>query len=130
VLFRSERGQWQRRILDFARADTVTKGLAQRLADEVLLKQLIASTALPLFELAFEREGDAVCQSPTVVKIALDLGEDGSVFKPAMDKCWKQLVGPMTEAAKKSETRTAKLHLCAAMASHADDAAVKAACAE
>ncbi|MFZ5446709.1 MAG: hypothetical protein ACOZQL_42370 [Myxococcota bacterium] len=125
-----DRGAWQRRVLEFARADAVMKGLAQRMASEVLLKQLIASTAAPLYELAFTREGDAVCDSPTVKDIALEYGSDGSPWKVALEKCWKQLAGPMTEAAKKSETRTGRLNLCAAMASHADDPQVKAVCAD
>lgn len=125
-----ERGQWPRRVLQFAKQDAVTPHLAQRLADEVLLKQLIASTAAPLYELAFERDGAAVCDSPTTVKIAIELAADGSEFEPALKQCWKQLAGPMTQAAAKAETHTAKLKLCAVMAPHAEEPAVKAACAE
>ena len=124
-----ERGAWQRRILEFAKKDAVTPHLAQRLADEVLLKQLIASTAYTLAELAFERDGAAACEWPTAIKMTLELAADGDPFKPALEKCWRQLAGPMTEAVGKAETRTAKLKLCAAMATHANEPAVKAACA-
>jgi len=125
-----ERGAWIRRVNEFAKKDAVTPHLAQRLADEVLLKHLIASTATSLFELAFERDGAAVCESATVIKMTVDLATDGNAFKPALDTCWKQLVGPLTQAASSSETRTAKLHLCEVMAAHAAEAPVKAACAE
>lgn len=103
-----ERGAWQRRVYAFAKRDAVTPRLAQRLADEVLLKQLVASTAGPLFELAFERDGAAVCDSPTAIKVTVELAADGTAFKPALDACWKQLKGPLTQAAAKAETRTAK----------------------
>lgn len=53
-----------------------------------------------------------------------------NTYTARLEKCWKQLAGPMTEAAKKSETRTGRLNLCAAMASHADDPQVKAVCAD
>jgi hypothetical protein len=125
-----ERGQWPRRILEFAKKDAVTPHLAQRLAEEVLLKQLILSTAAPLYELAFEREGVALCDSANVVKMTVELAADGGVFKPALEQCWKQLAGPMVEAVKKAETNTAKLKLCGVMAPHAEEPAVKAACAE
>ncbi|MCC6335892.1 MAG: hypothetical protein IT380_18115 [Myxococcales bacterium] len=125
-----ERGSFPRRVLEFAKKDAVTPQLAQRLADEVLLKQLIASTASSLAELAFERDGAAACGWPTAIKMTVELAGDGSTFKPALEKCWKQLVGPMTDAAAKSETRTAKLKLCAVMSDHAAEPAVKSACAE
>jgi hypothetical protein len=125
-----ERGQWPRRVLEFAKKDAVTPHLAQRLAEDVLLKQLIASTAAPLYELAFERDGVAMCDSATVTKMTLEMAADGDPFKPALEKCWKQLVGPLTSAATKAETHTAKLKLCGVMAPHAEEPAVKAACAE
>lgn len=121
---------WVRRVTDFAKKDAVTPHLAQRMAEQVLLKQLILSTAAGLYELAFEREGVAVCDDANVIKMTVELGADGSAWKPALERCWKQLAGPMTEAAAKSETRTAKLHLCEVMAAHAAEPAVKAACAE
>ncbi|MEW5741410.1 MAG: hypothetical protein AB1938_20990 [Myxococcota bacterium] len=80
-----ERGHWPRRVYEFAKKDAVTPHLAQRLADEVLLKQLIASTAYHLAELAFEREGAAACEWPTAIKMTLELAADGSSFKPAME---------------------------------------------
>ncbi len=127
---RGERSAWAHRILEFAKSDAVTPHLAQRLADEVLLKQLIASTAVPLFELALERDGEAACTSASLQKAALEVAADGSVFTTAMAKCWKELAGPMTDAAKKAPTYTEKLKLCAAMKPHAEEPAVKAACAE
>lgn len=121
---------WVRRVTEFAKKDAVTPHLAQRLAEQVLLKQLILSTASGLYALAFERDGVAVCDDANVLQMTVELGADGTAWKPALERCWKQLAGPMTEAAAKSETRTAKLHLCEVMAAHASEPAVKAACAE
>lgn len=125
-----ERGTWVHRVTAFAKQDAKTPHLAQRLAEEVVLKQLILSTAAGLYELAFERDGVALCDNANVIKMTVEMAADGSAWKPALDHCWKQLAGPMTEAAAKSETRTAKLHLCEVMAAHAAEPAVKAACAE
>jgi hypothetical protein len=122
--------EWVLRVLEFARTDAVTPHLAQRLAEEVVLKQLIPSTTLPFFELALERDGATVCDSPTLQKVVLEVASDGSDFTAATSRCWKQVEGELTAAAKKSETRTGKLKLCAAMAAHAESPAVKAACAE
>ncbi|MEW6433565.1 MAG: hypothetical protein AB1730_18820 [Myxococcota bacterium] len=125
-----ERGAWVDRVTEFAKKDAVTPHLAQRLAEEVVLKQLILPTAADLYALAFEREGAALCDNPNVIRMTVELGADGSSWKPALERCWKQLAGPMTEAAAKSQARTAKLNLCQVMAPHAAEAAVKAACAE
>lgn len=125
-----QRSAWVRRIVDFAREDATTKGLPLRLAEEVVLKQLVVSTTAELVELAFEREGDAICGHPLVTRLTVELGSDGAAFKPALERCWGQVSGPLVEAVKRAETRTAKLHLCAAMASRASEAAVKAVCAE
>lgn len=125
-----EHSAWVRRVTEFAKKDAVTPHLAQRLAEDVVLKQLILSTASGLYELAFERDGVAVCDNANVLKMTVELAGDGSAWKPALEHCWKQLAGPMTEAAAKSETRTAKLHLCEVMAAHAAEPAVKSACAE
>jgi hypothetical protein len=130
VAQRGERGTWPRRVLAFARVDARTRGLAQRLADEVLLKQLIPSTAAPLYELAFAREGAAVCDSPTVTAIALAWAAEGESFKPAFEHCWARVQGPLVEAVKAAETRTFKLNACKAMASRQAEAAVKTACAD
>jgi hypothetical protein len=125
-----DRRAWVRRVTEFAKKDAKTPHLAQRLAEEVILKQLALSAASELYELAFEREGVALCDDKNVITLTVEMAADGSAWKPALDRCWKQLAGPMTEAAAKSETRTAKLHLCKVMAAHAAEPAVKAACAE
>ncbi len=127
---RRDTRQWTERVVEFARRDAVTPGLAQRLADEVLLKQLVPSTAFGLFELALARDGAAACASPTLAKVVLDVGAYGGQFPAALDTCWAQLEGPLTAAAKSAETHTAKLKLCALMASRAGEASVKAACAD
>jgi hypothetical protein len=62
--------------------------------------------------------------------VAVEMAEDGEAFAPALEKCWKQLAGPLTERAAKAETRTAKLKLCEVMSAHAAEPAVKAACTE
>lgn len=119
---------WVQRVYEFAQRDAITPHLAQRLADDVIMKQLIPSTAKPLYELAIERDKAAVCDSPGLAKVALEWATDGADFKAATSLCWKQLEPSFLEALKKTDTRTAKLKLCAGMASHADSAAVKAAC--
>lgn len=128
-MLQSSRSQeWTALVLDFATHDAVTPHLAQRLAEEVVMKRLIPSTARPLYELALERDGAAVCEAPGLIKVAMELMSDGDTFPAASKACWKQLEGPLVEAVKASETRTAKLKLCAAMVDHRDVAAVKAAC--
>jgi hypothetical protein len=127
---RGERGAWPARVTEFARKDAVTPHLAQRLAQEVLLKQLIVSTATGLYELALARDGASACADATVTRLTVELATDGTAWSPALDACWTQLVGPLTEAAAKAETRTAKLNVCEVIAAHAAEPAVKRACAE
>jgi hypothetical protein len=121
---------WVRRVTDFAKQDAVTPHLAQRLATEVVLKDLVGSTAQGLMALALERDGAAACDSPAMLKVVLDLAADGAAFEEALATCWKQLEGPMTALPKSAESYTAKLKFCAAMKSRATEATVKAACAE
>lgn len=128
-LAQSNSDGWVRQVTEFAAADAVTPKLAQRLATEVVLKRLIPSAAVPLFNLGFERDGEAMCADDTIIKTAVELAASGTRWAAALDRCWKNLEGPMTEAVRTSDTRTAKLQLCEAMAPHASDAAVKAACA-
>jgi hypothetical protein len=120
---------WVARVLEFAQRDPITPHLAQRLAEEVVLKRLIASTAKPLYDLALERDHAAACDAPGLAQVALDWALDDADFKAATSLCWKQLEATLLDAVKKTETRTAKLKLCAALAAHADAPGVKAACA-
>jgi hypothetical protein len=130
VLQSSRSQEWTARVLEFARRDPVTPHLAQRLADEVVLKRLIPATARPLMELALSRDGAAACEAPALVKVALEVMGDGAPFPEATGPCWKQLEGPLVDAVKRSETRTGKLQLCAALAGQMNVAVVKTACAE
>jgi len=129
VSSQGERGAWPRRVYDFAKQDAVTPQLAQRLAD-MQLKKLIPSTARELYELALERDGAAVCSSPTLANITVGLATDSTPFKAAFDACWAQLRKPLLDAAAKSTEYGEKLHLCKVLQEREDAADIKAACAQ
>lgn len=116
---------WVRRMLEFAKADAKTPRLAQRLAEEVVVKRLIPSTALPFYELALERDGAAACSSAGLPASVLGSVEYGDSAKDVIKTCWKQLEAPLINAIKTAETRTLKLKICALMT---DPASSKALC--
>jgi hypothetical protein len=128
VLRGSETREWGVRVLDFAKADTTTPHLAQRLAEEVVMKQLIPSAAVPFFVLALERDGAAVCSAPSLPRVMVEAATYGDAPRVLTKACWEQLQPAYLEAIKQADTRTAKLKQCAAMSEQATQPAVKAAC--
>jgi hypothetical protein len=125
-----ERGAWQRRVYLFAKQDAVTPHLAQRLAQEVLLKRLIPSTAMGLYELALERDGEAVCSDPLVTTISVALAKETTAFTAAFDTCWPAVRKALLEAVPKTTDFGDRLHLCKVLEAKEQAEDVKAACAQ
>jgi hypothetical protein len=65
---------WLKKILEYAKEDTTTPEVAQKLAKEVVMQRLIPETAFRLFLLAVERDGKAACADtglhPIIVAVA------------------------------------------------------------
>ncbi|MCA2977038.1 MAG: hypothetical protein INH41_04725 [Myxococcaceae bacterium] len=115
---------WVPRLLKFAAADPQTRGLAQRLAKELVLERLVSSSAWPLYELAFEREGDAVCADPKLVEVVLD-AIDSEAWLDEMSalvtkRCAAQLKAPVAERLKKNESKSFRRGACKVLAGQAD----------
>jgi hypothetical protein len=129
VMQSSRSREWTARVLELAREDATTPHFAQRLADEVVLKQLTPATALPLYALALTRDGASLCVAPNLPKVVLGAIDWGEETKALIKTCWKQLEAPFIEAITKAETRTEKLKVCAAVAEQQEAAAaLKAVC--
>ncbi len=89
---------WIDRVIDFAKSDSTTPKLAERLAKDVVLNRLIPVTAFPLVKLASERSGKEVCADTALHPIFLDTLEDGSWaadVKALVGTCWTELKGPV-----------------------------------
>ncbi len=122
---------WVHRIQRFAEKDTTTPHLAQRLANEVVGKRLIAGTTIGLFELALARDGAKVCDEPMFVKGLVDAlveGASAETKQLATKTCWGSVKGPLLEVVKGSESRTVLLRLCPLYAGQPEADAIKAKC--
>lgn len=116
--------QWVPRVVTFVEKDTVTKGLAQRMAKDVVMGRLVASSSWPLWELAFQRDGDAVCAEPKLVDVALSLIEYKSYLddmkKLVTSRCAAQLKQPVAEKLKKNDSTPYRVAACQVLAGQAD----------
>lgn len=126
--------EWLPQVKSFVEKDAVTPGLAQRVAKEVVLGRLIPSTAFPLYQVAFSRDGDAVCDDAELPKVMLEVVEDGVWTEEAKavvaGRCFAQLRGPFSEALAKGDNRHLVKHACQLLAGRAELAEVlKTACA-
>lgn len=122
---------WLAEVRRFAEQDSVTPGLAQRLAKELVLPRLTASVAFPLYRLALARDGAKVCAEPDTGKVLLATIEDGSwaaEVKEAATTCWAQVKGPLLEGLKKGEPRGLVRYGCKLIADKAEAAEVKSQC--
>lgn len=89
---------WVDQVTAFARTDTMTPKLAERLAKEVVLGRLIPVTAFPLVKLANERSGKEVCADVALHPVFLETLEEGSWpadVKTLVSSCWSELKAPV-----------------------------------
>jgi hypothetical protein len=118
--------QWVPKVRAFVEKDTLTKGLAQTMAKDVVTTRLVASSAWPLYQLAFEREGDAVCADSKLVDVVLDVIDSESwldEMTPLVTKrCAAQLKSPAIEKLKKNESRGFRKGACQVLAGQPDAA--------
>lgn len=116
--------QWVPKVVEFVEKDTMTKGLAQRLAKEVVAERLVASSAWPLYDLAFKRDGDAVCADSKLVDVVIDVIDYQSwldVMKPLVNtRCAAQLKKPVAEKLKKNDSTSFRKGACQVLAGQAD----------
>lgn len=116
--------EWLTRVKAFVEKDTITPQLAQRVAKEVVLSRLIPAVAFPLYQLAFTRDGDAVCDDPKLPAVMLDVVERGSWPDESKDvvagRCFSQLKEPFREALAKGENRHLVKHACRLLAGRAE----------
>lgn len=108
--------KWVPQVKAFVEKDTVTKGLALRAAKDVVLQRLVASSAWPLFELAFTRDGDAVCADEKLPEVVIDL-IDARVWLDEMKvlvtkRCVKQLKAPVVAKLAKDDSGTFRKAAC------------------
>lgn len=118
--------KWVPQIKAFVEADTVTKGLAQKMARDVVLNRLVASSAWPLYAYAFEREGDAVCTDPKLPDVVFDIIDSEAwidEMKALVTKrCASQLKQPVIEKLKKNESKGFRKGACKVLEGQADAA--------
>jgi hypothetical protein len=116
--------QWVPQVKKFAEADPVTKGLAQRLAKDVILGRLVASSAWPLYELAFQRDGDAVCSDPKLADVVLDVIDYESWLEEmtglVTKRCAAQLKKPVAEKLKKNDSKSFRRGACKVLVGQSD----------
>jgi hypothetical protein len=116
--------QWVPKIVAFVEKDTTTKGLAQRMAKEVVTERLVASSAWPLYQLAFKRDGDAVCADSKLVDVVLDVIDYKSwldEMTPLVTKrCAAQLKKPVADKLKKDDSTSFRKAACQVLAGQAD----------
>lgn len=124
--------EWVPQVLAFAEADTATPGLAQRMARELVLKRLVASSSWPLYQLALRREGDAVCADVRLPDVVLDLIEARSFLEELQalvtGRCAAQLKGPVVERLRKGDSSSFRKGACAVLAGQRDLGDVLKAC--
>lgn len=115
---------WVPKVVAFVEKDALTKGLAQRFAKDVVAARLVASTAWPLYELAFKRDGDAVCADPKLVDVVIDVIDYQSwldAMKPLVTtRCPAQLKKPVAEKLKKNDSTSFRKAACQVLAGQAD----------
>ncbi len=106
---------WVPKVLEFVKADTVTPGLAQTYANEVVLSRLVASAGFPLFQLAFERNGDVVCKDPGLPKTVVEL-IDYDIYVPETQKlferCKTAFDAAVAAKVKEPEAKDFRKHAC------------------
>lgn len=116
--------QWVPKIVAFVEKDSTTKGLAQRFARDVVAARLVASSAWPLYALAFQRDGDAVCADPKLVDVVIELIDYKSWLdevKPLVTtRCAAQLKKPVAEKLKKNDSTSFRVAACQVLAGQAD----------
>lgn len=112
--------QWVPQVLEFVKADTTTKGLPLRMAKDLVLGRLVASSAWPLYQLAFEREGDAVCADEKLPAVVLDIvgyhSWQAEMKTLVTQRCAAQLKSTVFEKAIKGEDRGFQVGVCKMLA--------------
>jgi hypothetical protein len=107
--------QWVPKILDFVKVDTLTAGIVQKYANEAVIERLVASSAFPLFQLAFERDGDKVCQDKGLPKTIVDM-IDYDIWIPETQKlfarCGTAFDAAVSEKLKDATAKDFKRHAC------------------
>jgi hypothetical protein len=125
--------QWVPQVKKFAEVDPVTKGLAQRLAKDVILGRLVASSAWPLYELAFQRDGDAVCTDAKLVDVVIDVIDYESWLEEmtalVTKRCAAQLKAPVAEKLRKNDSKSFRKGACKVLAGQSDVADALKICA-
>lgn len=116
--------QWVPQVKRFVEADTLTKGLAQRFGKDVVAGRLVASSAWPLYQLAFQRDGDAVCSDAKLVDVVIDV-IDYEVWLDEMKtlvtgRCAAQLKAPVAAKLKKNDSKSFRKGACKVLAGQAD----------
>lgn len=116
--------QWVPKIVAYVEKDTLTKGVVQRFAKDVVAARLVASSAWPLYDLAFKRDGDAVCSDSKLVDVVIDVIDYQSwldVMKPLVTtRCAAQLKKPVAEKLKKNDSTSFRKGACQVLAGQAD----------
>lgn len=116
--------EWVPKVKAFVEKDTMTKGVAQRFAKDVVAARLVASSAWPLYEIAFQRDGDSVCTDPKLVDVVIDVIDYQSwldVMTPLVTKrCAAQLKTPVAEKLKKNDSTSFRKGACKVLAGQAD----------
>jgi hypothetical protein len=110
--------EWVPRIAAFVEKDALTPHLAQRLARDLVQKRLVARVAAPLYRLAFQRDGEAVCAEAGLAAFfldALEAGEWGEERRPLATRCAPQLKVALQAALAKGEDRHLLKGACAAL---------------
>lgn len=125
--------EWVPKVKAFVEADAVTKGLAQRFGKDVIAGRLVASSAWPLYKLAFTREGDSVCADSKLLDVVVDVIDYESwldEMKPLVtQRCAAQLKAPIIEKLKKNDSKGFRKGACKVLEGQADAAEALKVCA-
>jgi hypothetical protein len=103
--------QWVPKVKAFVEKDTSTKGLAQRFANDVVGARLVASSAWPLYELAFQRDGDSVCADKKLVEVVLEVIDSQS---------WLDVKNPVAKKLKENASTSFRKGACQVLSGQAD----------
>ncbi len=116
--------QWVPQLVAFAEQDPVTKGLAQRLGRDLVLGRLVASSAWPLYALALQRDGDAVCTDEKLAAVVIDVIDYQSWLDEmkalVTGRCAAQLKGPVSEKLKQNDSKSFRKGACQVLAGQTD----------
>ncbi len=116
--------QWVPKIVAFVEKDTFTKGVALKFGRELVAERLVASSAWPLYDLSFKRDGDSVCTDPRLPDLVVDAIGYESWLEQMKNlvtvRCSAQLKKPVAEKLKKNDSTSYRRGACKVLAGQAD----------